>query len=197
MVLGGRLPGRVGRRRDSQWRRPPLHPNGVRGGRFLASGHRYAPPMASRDHKPKRVPKRRPGDGGFGPYRQDDEGERPREQRGRAADDSESRPPRPSHLRVVRGGKGSNPAAKSTKGTKRARKRPAKRAARTPPPHRRRRTTPGDVRDEILRLGGSRGPVYYDQLTRAADAFQRDHERDAIRILRPLREELPESPSVR
>ena len=41
-----------------------------------------------------------------------------------------------------------------------------------------------DVRDEIMRLGGSKGPRYYDQLTKAADAFARDRERDALRMLR-------------
>jgi tetratricopeptide (TPR) repeat protein len=32
---------------------------------------------------------------------------------------------------------------------------------------------------------------------KAADAFARDHERDALRLLRPLRDALPGSPSVR
>ncbi|MGH9015300.1 MAG: tetratricopeptide repeat protein, partial [Acidimicrobiia bacterium] len=59
------------------------------------------------------------------------------------------------------------------------------------------RTATGDVRDEILGLGGREGRRYYDQLVRAADAFARDHERDAARILRPLRDALPTSPSVR
>jgi tetratricopeptide (TPR) repeat protein len=53
------------------------------------------------------------------------------------------------------------------------------------------------VRDEIVRLGGAKGPRYYDQLMKAADAFARDHERDALRLLRPLRDAIPESPSVR
>jgi tetratricopeptide (TPR) repeat protein len=48
-----------------------------------------------------------------------------------------------------------------------------------------------------MRLGGARGTRYYDQLMKAADAFARDHERDALRLLRPLRDALPESPSVR
>jgi tetratricopeptide (TPR) repeat protein len=62
---------------------------------------------------------------------------------------------------------------------------------------RRRRDRGGDVRDEIVRLGGSKGPRYYDQLMKAADAYARDHERDALRLLRPLRDALPDSPSVR
>jgi tetratricopeptide (TPR) repeat protein len=53
------------------------------------------------------------------------------------------------------------------------------------------------VRDEIMRLGGAQGPRSYDQLMKAADAFARDHERDALRLLRPLRDAVPESPSVR
>lgn len=48
-----------------------------------------------------------------------------------------------------------------------------------------------------MRLGGSRASKQYDQLMKAADAYFRDHERDALRILRPLRDALPESPSVR
>jgi tetratricopeptide (TPR) repeat protein len=61
----------------------------------------------------------------------------------------------------------------------------------------RRRVRGGDVREEIVRLGGSKGSRYYDQLMKAADAYSRDHERDALRLLRPLRDALPESPSVR
>jgi tetratricopeptide (TPR) repeat protein len=64
-------------------------------------------------------------------------------------------------------------------------------------PRRRGRKGHGDVRDEIVRLGGDRGPHYYDQLMKAADAFARDRERDALRLLRPLRDALPDSPSVR
>ena len=62
---------------------------------------------------------------------------------------------------------------------------------------RRRRGRGGDVRDEIVGLGGAKGRRYYDQLMKAADAYSRDHERDALRLLRPLRDALPESPSVR
>jgi tetratricopeptide (TPR) repeat protein len=62
---------------------------------------------------------------------------------------------------------------------------------------RRRHRRSDDVRDEIVRLGGPKGPRHYDQLMKAADAFARDHERDALRLLRPLRDALPDSPSVR
>jgi tetratricopeptide (TPR) repeat protein len=53
------------------------------------------------------------------------------------------------------------------------------------------------VREEIMRLGGGRGAHYHDQLMKAADAYALDHERDALRLLRPLRDALPDSPSVR
>ena len=56
----------------------------------------------------------------------------------------------------------------------------------------------GDVREEIVRLGGTKGSALTDdQLMKAADAYSRDRARDALRLLRPLRDALPESPSVR
>jgi tetratricopeptide (TPR) repeat protein len=76
-------------------------------------------------------------------------------------------------------------------------------SARSPRPgstrtaRRSRGPAPGAVRDEFLRLGGARGPKLYDQLVRAADAYAADRERDALRILRPLREALPQVASVR
>ena len=70
-------------------------------------------------------------------------------------------------------------------------------ASKAPPKRRRPRQVSGDVREEILKLGGSKGPRYYEQLAKAADAFARDRERDALRMLRPVRDALPDSPSVR
>jgi len=46
-------------------------------------------------------------------------------------------------------------------------------------------------------MGGNRGERLHAELLRAADAFAGDRERDAIGILRPLRDQLPDSPSVR
>lgn len=139
--------------------------------------------MANEDRKPRRAQPAGRARGAHGPER----------------GDATAASPRRSHLRVVRGGKAAKRPAKPTKGTKGTRKRTPKRGADAPAPPRRRRRRPtaGEVRDEILRLGGSKGPQYYDQLARAADAFARDHERDAVRTLRPLRDALPESPSVR
>jgi len=109
------------------------------------------------------------------------------------ARDPDEKPRERARLRIVRGGQASKPARKPTKGTgkRRAPARPK------PERERRRRAAPRDVEDEIRRLGGRNGVRYYQQLTRAADAFHRDHERDAIRQLRPLRDVLPDSPSVR
>jgi len=75
-----------------------------------------------------------------------------------------------------------------------------KRPVEAPPrrtPSRRRRPGPQAVRDEILRLGGRRGARHYDELMRGADAFAEGRDRDALRIMRPLRDEVPASPSVR
>jgi tetratricopeptide (TPR) repeat protein len=90
-------------------------------------------------------------------------------------------------------------ARQSGGGPRRQHKRPGRNRLRHGADGRRsrRRKGPDAVRDEIMRLGGARGTRYYDQLMRAADAFARDHERDALRLLRPLRVALPDSPSVR
>ncbi len=48
-----------------------------------------------------------------------------------------------------------------------------------------------------MRLGGRHADRLYRELLRAADAYQRDREREAVRLLQPLRDELPESGSVR
>jgi tetratricopeptide (TPR) repeat protein len=48
-----------------------------------------------------------------------------------------------------------------------------------------------------MRLGGRHGERLYRELLRAADAYQRDREREAVRLLEPVRDALPKSPSVR
>ncbi len=53
------------------------------------------------------------------------------------------------------------------------------------------------MRDEILRHGGARGERYFDAMARASEAYAEDRERDAIRILRPLRNAMPGAASVR
>ncbi|MCZ7526048.1 MAG: tetratricopeptide repeat protein [Acidimicrobiia bacterium] len=53
------------------------------------------------------------------------------------------------------------------------------------------------MRAEIQRLAGARAEPLHRRLIDAADAFAHDRVRDAIRILRPLRDELPDAASVR
>ncbi|MET0627785.1 MAG: hypothetical protein ABW033_04950 [Acidimicrobiia bacterium] len=82
------------------------------------------------------------------------------------------------------------------------REKPASRTTRrapadAPSKRRRRRSGPTDVDVEIRRLAGRNGDKFVRLLMDAADAFANDRERDALRIMRPLREQLPDSPSVR
>jgi tetratricopeptide (TPR) repeat protein len=67
-----------------------------------------------------------------------------------------------------------------------------------PAPRRRRpKGATSDVDQEIRRLAGRNGDRFVRLLMDAADAFAGDREREALRILRPLRDQLPDSPSVR
>ena len=89
---------------------------------------------------------------------------------------------RPAPAKTGRGNKNLTRGASSTAGRGSSRKRPK---------------GPSSVRDEILRHGGARGERWYDAVAKASEAFAEDRERDAIRILRPVRRALPGSPSVR
>jgi tetratricopeptide (TPR) repeat protein len=149
--------------------------------------------MPAHDDRPPRP--RRKGKGGFGPYHKADGHDRARDggesRRGRpdeAGAGAESGTERPrSRYRVV-GKRGAKPEPKRSR---------ARSGGTKPSRPRRRRQVSDDVRDEIMRLGGSKGPRYYEQLAKAADAFARDRERDALRMIRPLQNALPEAPSVR
>jgi hypothetical protein len=125
----------------------------------------------------------------------------------RRADAADERP-QPSRagkgrarVRIVRGRPtpgGAEPPATATGKAKTGRRRPpASDAGRTRARPARRRRGPADVRDEILRLGGRTGERSYQRLLRAADDFADERARDALRILRPLRDSLPASPTVR
>ena len=121
-------------------------------------------------------------EGGFGPWGAPRDPER--ERRG---DDDRARPVRPSRLRI----RGERPAASSDKAATRNRKAPP------PRPPRRRRRPPSDIETEILRLGGERGLRLLERLLAAADAFSKDRDQEALHTLRPVRNALPDAPSVR
>jgi tetratricopeptide (TPR) repeat protein len=53
------------------------------------------------------------------------------------------------------------------------------------------------VEHEIRALGGRRAPYLLDRLVAAADAFSHDRDREALTALRPVRDALPDAPSVR
>jgi tetratricopeptide (TPR) repeat protein len=138
---------------------------------------------------PRREPERRPaprGERGFGPYHKaDDDG---RDERRRRPDEELPlrRPGRPA-LRVV----GTRAAPAESKPTRR---RPA---PATAPPRRKRRRGPADVEEEIRRVAGRNGDRAFRAVMAAADAYSHDREREALRILRPWRDQLSNAPSVR
>jgi len=53
------------------------------------------------------------------------------------------------------------------------------------------------VRDELTRLAGRAAPAALARLMDAADAFANDRAREALRLVRPLRDQYPDAPSVR
>lgn len=166
-------------------------------------GHRDRRRDAERDTPatggPKRSRQRDAQTGGFGPFAKSSKATRrrstapieprePTEPRGRAG------------LRVVRGtGAGQEPRHAAKTQPRDAAKARAGRSTAGRPGRGTRRggAEPVEVRDEILRLGGRRGERLYEQVVRAGDALARDRERDALRLLRPVRDEIPRAASVR
>ncbi len=80
-------------------------------------------------------------------------------------------------------------------GAKARRGRAPARTAKPGPTRRRRPAT--EATEEVRRLAGTNANRVVDALARAADAFARDRERDALRILRPLIETYPDAAAVR
>ena len=62
------------------------------------------------------------------------------------------------------------------------------------PTRRRRKRGPADVQQEMAKVAGRNANRALGTLMAAADAFAHDRERETLRILRPLREQLPDSP---
>ena len=138
---------------------------------------------ARRDTTKRAAPK---GERGFGPYHKAD-GEGRDERRRRPDEAVPARSPGRPALRVV--GKRAEPAE-----SKPPRRRGGPTTARPP---RKRRRGPTDVEDEIRRVAGRNADRAYRALMSAADAYAHDREREALRILRPWRDQLAKSPSVR
>ncbi|MFM8305185.1 MAG: tetratricopeptide repeat protein [Actinomycetota bacterium] len=65
------------------------------------------------------------------------------------------------------------------------------------PPRRRTKRLPPDVESEIRRLGGRRAGYLLARFVEARDEVAQGRDRAALRILRPLRDVLPDAPSVR
>ena len=162
--------------------------NGGSGGRSSGSGSRAGGQKGRGDSRNDPPPRRTAG-GGFGPYSVDERDEETREKRtnrGRPAGTKAAAPGRPAlrttGKRTVRDDTPRNArrAASSTTATRRRRKR-----------------GPADVQQELAKVAGRNANRALGTLMAAADAFAHDRERETLRILRPLREQLPDSPSVR
>ena len=76
------------------------------------------------------------------------------------------------------------------KKTRTTRRKPA-------PPHRRRRIKSNEASDELARLAGRNAKRAQEQLARAAEAFRAGREREAAKLLRPLRDAYPDASAVR
>jgi tetratricopeptide (TPR) repeat protein len=76
-------------------------------------------------------------------------------------------------------------------------KPPGRRHTTDTPTRRRTKPLPADVESEIRRLGGRRAEYYLARFVEARDEYASGRERAALRILRPLRDVLPDAPSVR
>jgi hypothetical protein len=122
-------------------------------------------------------------EGGFGPYG----APRPPLRERRPEPSNTRRPTSESRLRM--------------KGERRTGQPPKRRAPGAPdgdqPRRRRGRSAPAGVEAEILRLGGARGPRLLERLLAAAEALEADRDRQALSLARPVREALPDAPSVR
>jgi tetratricopeptide (TPR) repeat protein len=99
---------------------------------------------------------------------------------------------------VLRKVKGSGPPAKEKRKRTTAKDAKAPKAGRSTTravPRRRRRST--EAADELARVAGRNAKGAQDQLARAAEAYAAGRERDAARLLRPLRDAYPDVAAVR
>ncbi len=96
-------------------------------------------------------------------------------------------------LRKVKGAGGS-PAKEKRKRAPAKTAKPGKTSTRAVPRRRRRST---EAADELARVAGRNARSAQDQLARAAEAYAAGRERDAARLLRPLRDAYPDVAAVR
>lgn len=76
-------------------------------------------------------------------------------------------------------------------------RRPRAQKARASGPPRRRRVKSTEASEELARLAGRKARGAQEQLARAAEAFTAGRERDALKLLRPLRDLYPDASAVR
>jgi len=138
-------------------------------------------PPAKDDRRRRRPPPKR-AEGGFGPW--GPPRTPPRERR----PDEPARPPRPS-ARYRLSGRRAAPAAKTRSSAPAASRRTTRRNLHRRPPE--------DVEREILALGARRGPRLVGLLAKAADDFDHDRDREALRALREVSDAVPTAASVR
>jgi hypothetical protein len=166
--------------------------SGGQGGRRDSSG--------SRDGGRGAGSTRRKEGGGFGPFSVDRRDEETREQRAvRKSSGSKPSGTKGSSSRRPSERPGARPALRTVgKRTERdTTPRKSRRAQQSAPSKRRRKRGPADVQQEMARVAGRNANRALGTLMAAADAFAHDRERETLRILRPLRDQLPDSPSVR
>jgi hypothetical protein len=164
-------------------------------GRSGGSGSRSGGQTGRGAAAPRQPEARRKEGGGFGPFAVDRRDEETREKRGtRSGSAGKGSPSRRPSERP-----GERPALR-TVGKRTERDTTPRKTRRSQPPapsKRRRKRGPADVQQEMARVAGRNANRALGTLMAAADAFAHDRERETLRILRPLREQLPDSPSVR
>jgi Flp pilus assembly protein TadD len=165
--------------------RKPAARTGVRGATSRRSDDRATPARKAawkgesrkderREARPKReIPK------GFGPYLSSE----PTRER-RPDQEFAARGAAPLRTKGVRG-KGARKAAGVQKPGRVGRARRLRKGA------------PPEVRDEIFKIGGRRAQRLFVAVTEAATAFAEGRDKDAARILKPVRDEIPNAASVR
>ncbi len=154
---------------------------------------------SSRDGGRGETGARRKEGGGFGPYAVDRRDEETREKRAGRGAGTRGTGAKGTGTRRPSERPGERPALRTVgKRTERdTAPRKPRRAQGATPGKRRRKRGPADVQQEMARVAGRNANRALGTLMAAADAFAHDRERETLRILRPFREQLPDSPSVR